>query len=434
MVAWQAGDVVAGKYRIERVIGTGGMGVVVSARHIRLDEQVAIKLLLPGMAERPGVIERFVREARAASKIKSDHVVRVTDVDVLPSGAPYLVMEYLEGDDLGAYLRARGSLPVEEAAGYLLETCEAIAEAHAIGVVHRDLKPANLFLARRRDGSSRVKVLDFGISKITAGGLADGVVTQAQVMMGSPFYMSPEQIRSTHAVDGRTDIWSLGVILYEMLTGRTPFTGEALDEVCAAVLHAEPARPRALRPDLPPELEAVVLRCLEKDAARRFSSVADLAAALAPFAPATYAALRPLSGAAAGDGRDRTPPGLPVPATARAPRRRLGLALSVLAVVVTTVAMIAIVDLFWPEPRAAPPDLAAPPREPPAAEATSPTPIPIPAQTPSLDAPIPTVTPGTTPPTTTRKREDRPRPSNTPDAGARDPTDPEEDPFGRRRY
>lgn len=277
------GKTIGGKYRVESVLGKGGMGVVLRARHLRLDEPVAIKILLTSMMEVPGMVARFMREARAASKIKSPHVVRVVDVDALEDGVPYMVMEYLEGTDLAALRRKQGPFEIPEAARFLLEACDAIAEAHSLGIVHRDLKPANLFLARGRDGSNVLKVLDFGISKLDAPSEED--TTKTGQMMGSPKYMSPEQMLSMHDVDGRSDIWSLGAILYELVTGRPPFLAESAPRVCALVLNEKPEPPSTYRPDLPQELEAVILRCLEKDPNNRFPNVAEFVSAFAHFAP-----------------------------------------------------------------------------------------------------------------------------------------------------
>src|SRR6188768_2962187 len=201
------GHVLAGKYRIERVLGQGGMGVVVAATHLQLGERVALKFLLPQAIHNPEAVERFAREARAAVKIKSEHVARVSDVGLLESGAPYMVMEYLEGYDLSTWLQQRGPLPVEQAVEFILQACEAIAEAHALGIVHRDLKPANLFVIQRADGVLSVKVLDFGISKAT-GLIGSGDMTTTSAVMGSPYYMSPEQMGSTKDTDTRADIWA----------------------------------------------------------------------------------------------------------------------------------------------------------------------------------------------------------------------------------
>jgi len=280
------GDVLAGKYVVERVLGEGGMGVVVAATHRQLGQRVAVKFLLAEYCQHPEAVARFLREAQAAVRIQSEHVARTIDVGTLESGAPYMVMEYLSGRDLASELATRGSLPVEEAVGFVLQACEAIAEAHALGIVHRDLKPANLFLAHRADGSPLVKVLDFGISKSVSPAAGPMNLTTTQSVMGSPLYMSPEQLKSTKNVDQRTDVWALGVILYELLTGRTPFQAETVSGLIATVVSESPPPLRGARPDLPAELEAIVLRCLEKDPARRIQHVGTLAMALQPFAPA----------------------------------------------------------------------------------------------------------------------------------------------------
>ena len=280
------GRVLAGKYRVERVLGRGGMGVVVAAHHIHLDEKVAIKFLLPDAVTSAEVVGRFVREARAAVRIKSEHVARVSDVGTLEGGEPYMVMEYLEGSDLAAWVQQRGALPVEQAVEFVLQASEAIAEAHALGIVHRDLKPANLFVVRRADGLLSIKVLDFGISKVTgAVGSADANMTRTTAVMGSPLYMPPEQMAASRNVDARSDIWALGVILYELLSGKAPFLGETLPEVCMKIATEPPPPIRSLRPDVPIELEAVILRCLEKDRERRYANIAAFAHALVDFGP-----------------------------------------------------------------------------------------------------------------------------------------------------
>jgi eukaryotic-like serine/threonine-protein kinase len=281
----QPGDVVRGKYRVERLLGQGGMAYVVSAWHIHLEQRVAIKLLRPEIVEQPEVIERFLREARAASRLEGNNVARVLDVDTLDTGSPFIVLEYLEGSDLAHVLIDRAPLPPDEVAGWVQQACSAVAEAHALGVIHRDLKPANLFLAKKRSGETLIKVLDFGISKL----LEDTRITQTAVGMGSAEYMSPEQMKSATDVDARSDIWSLGVTLYELLTGKTPFHAEGVGQVAAAVLMKDPAPPRKRRPDIPAGLEAVILRCLDKDPDRRFAGAGDLYAALAPFARAAPA-------------------------------------------------------------------------------------------------------------------------------------------------
>ena len=279
------GEIVSGRYRVERVLGIGGMGVVVAATHLQLDQRVALKFLLPDAAAYPEVIERFAREARAAVQIRSEHVARVMDVGNLEDGAPFMVMEYLEGRDLAAVVRSVGRLSVEDTVDYVLQAGEAIAEAHRLGIIHRDLKPSNLFLVESHGvGSGTVKVLDFGISKATSL-LGQGNMTQSAAMLGSPAYMSPEQMDSARDVDVRTDIWSLGLVVYELLAGVLPFAGDSLPKLCMEIATRPPAPLRNARPDVPAGLEAVVARCLQKDRTKRFDSVSDLAIALGPFAP-----------------------------------------------------------------------------------------------------------------------------------------------------
>jgi serine/threonine-protein kinase len=288
MTPVQEGEILAGKYRVERVLGVGGMGVVVSALHIQLDERVALKFLLPEALSNQEAVARFAREARAAVKIKSIHVARVSDVGTLDTGAPYMVMEFLQGQDLSALIHERGPLPYVDAVDLVLQACEAIAEAHALGIVHRDLKPANLFLITAADGSPCIKVLDFGISKITSPGSSgnDYGMTKTTAIMGSPLYMSPEQMTSSRDVDGRSDIWAIGTILFELLAGRPPFLGDTMPQLCGMILQEPAPFPRQFRPDLPEGLATAILRCLEKDRTRRFANIAELAAALAPFGSA----------------------------------------------------------------------------------------------------------------------------------------------------
>jgi eukaryotic-like serine/threonine-protein kinase len=281
----QVGDRVAGKYRVDRVLGEGGMGIVVAATHEQLDEKVALKFLRPVVASNPEIVQRFVREARAAVKVRSEHVARVLDVGSLDSGTPFMVMEYLDGQDLAQTLAARGPLPVSETITYVLQTCEAVAEAHSLGIVHRDLKPANLFLARRPTGRAIVKVLDFGISKVTSTTGDNPVLTKASAVMGSPSYMSPEQMVAAGSVDVRADVWALGVVLYELLTGRLPFIAETMPELVGMILQGGYAPVGALRPDVPPGVQATIDRCLQKDRTLRYPNIAELAAGLVPFGP-----------------------------------------------------------------------------------------------------------------------------------------------------
>jgi serine/threonine-protein kinase len=277
----QPGDLLAERYRIERIIGVGGMGVVFEAYHLHLDQRVAIKMLLPEVATDPDVVGRFLREGRAAVRIPSQHVARVQDVSTLPDGTPFMVMELLHGADLQGILDARGPLPVPLAVDYILQTCEALAHAHAMGIVHRDLKPPNLFVT----GSSTmpvVKLLDFGVSKLpTTGNLS---MTKTRAVMGSPLYMAPEQMRSARRVDARADIWGLGTLLYTMLTGRPPFESDTMPELCAMIVQDPTPNLHDRRAGVPPALARAVEHCLEKDPGHRFASVAELARELGPFA------------------------------------------------------------------------------------------------------------------------------------------------------
>jgi serine/threonine protein kinase len=280
------GDVVAGKYRVERVLGRGGMGFVVAARHEQIGHMVALKLLLPEVSGHEAVIERFLREAKAAVQLKSLHATRVSDVGVMERAGgpplPYLVMEFLEGGSLGDLSR-NGGLPIREAMLYVSQACEAVDEAHRNGIVHRDIKPDNLFLTRDAKGAPLIKVLDFGISKLPVTTVDDMRLTGTKDVMGTPLYMSPEQMQSARSADPRSDIWALGVTLFELLTGDVPFSGGTVAEIVARVLAAKPKPPSALRPGISPELDSVVLRCMEKDPEHRFQSARELQDALAPL-------------------------------------------------------------------------------------------------------------------------------------------------------
>jgi serine/threonine-protein kinase len=278
------GDLLDGKYRIGNVIGAGGMGVVVSATHLELDAPVAVKFLSAAAMDVEGAVERFMREARAAARMRSEHGVRVQDVGRLESGIPFMVMEFLQGVDFGALTRDRKRLDCQTIVDYVLQACEAVEEAHSLGIVHRDLKPSNLFLTSRPNGEPWVKVLDFGISKIGVVCADHGSLTQTNDVVGTPLYMSPEQIRCARDVDLRSDIWSLGVILYELLAGRVPFSAKNVPAQCALVLEEEPQPLGELRPDAPEELCRVVEYCLRKDPVDRCPNIEQLRKGLAPFA------------------------------------------------------------------------------------------------------------------------------------------------------
>jgi hypothetical protein len=270
------------------------MGVVVAARHMQLDVLVALKFMTDDALTDPDLVARFLREARAAARLRGEHVARVTDVGTLDSGAPYLVMEYLEGRDLSAVLSNDGPQPIPSAVEYIVQACKALEEAHASGIVHRDVKPSNLFLTKRPDGTACIKVLDFGISKADRLGSSSAKLhgTHSRTVLGSPFYMSPEQMRAAREVDARTDVWALGATLYELLAGRVPFEAESLFDLALRVAQAEPRSLREIRPEVPWALEQVVWRCLEKDREDRFASAQILASALAPFAVSPKTGLR----------------------------------------------------------------------------------------------------------------------------------------------
>jgi len=281
------GDIVGNKYRIDGCLGEGGMGVVLSAMHLELDAPVAIKVVREEFADSPDIVSRVLFEARAAARMRSNHVVRVLDVARLDSGCPYIVMEQLEGVDLGFALWERGPFSPTEAIDYLLQACEGLSEAHGLGIVHRDLKPGNLFLANTPEGVV-LKVLDFGISKQMSTPLrsvARPSLTSAGDPVGSPYYMAPEQMRASPDVDARADIWSLGAILFELLTGHCPFEGESITEVCSKVMVEDPPSLRAFSNSEETELDSVVARCLQKDPNLRYQTVGEFARALRAWRP-----------------------------------------------------------------------------------------------------------------------------------------------------
>ena len=271
------GDIVDGKYRVEEVLGAGGMGVVLAARHLTLDSEVAVKVLLPKFQKDSVVRERFLREARSAATLRSGHVTRIFDVGIDRLDTPYIVMERLRGKDLEQILAEKGSLDERLAMDYVAQACEALAEAHAAGIIHRDLKPENLFVASAGGAATTLKVLDFGISK--ANGEAKNLTATADVM-GTPSFMSPEQFKSAKEVTPRSDVWALGAILYRLLTGGLPFEGNDYVELCSRIMTQAPAPLEHRRPNLSPAVCAIVRRCLEKDPMQRYANAFELKEAL----------------------------------------------------------------------------------------------------------------------------------------------------------
>ena len=288
----RAGEIVAGKYQVDEILGSGGNGVVVAAMHLELRTRVAIKFLGPDALKDDVAAARLLREARATARIPSEHVAGILDVGTMESGVPYLVMELFDGVDLATLIQERGRVDADEAVGYVLQVCEAVREAHALGIIHRDLKPSNVFLARDAAGRQSIKVLDFGLAKVIGSRSFDGHLTDAHAVIGSPFYMSPEQMIDSSVVDAQTDIWSIGVLLFELVAGRPPFSAASLPQICTLVLHAKPPSFSELGLIAPEGLERVIERCLRKKPGDRFTSVADLDQALTPFT-SVQLALRP---------------------------------------------------------------------------------------------------------------------------------------------
>lgn len=279
----QVGDIIDGRYRVERVLGRGGMGVVAAARHVRLRQRVAIKFPLAALVDRHDVVERMLREARATMRLRSEHVARVLDVGLHPSSGPYLVLEYLVGSDLSQVLARLGSLPLDVALDYVLQACEALAEAHRYRIIHRDIKPANLFLCDNPDGSALIKVIDFGLAKQLSAE-ANTTLTRSGTVLGSPLFMAPEQMRGTTEVDARADTWALGATLYTLLASEPPFPGKSSIDVYERIRSTTPKLCER-RPELPRAIEGAILRCLRIDPESRYANVAEVADALAAAAP-----------------------------------------------------------------------------------------------------------------------------------------------------
>jgi serine/threonine protein kinase len=432
------GEVFADRYRLDAIIGRGAMGVVVSAHDRRLDTQVAIKLLLAVAPDRSEAGARFVREGRAAARLRSQHVVRVWDIAVHHSGLPYIVMDRLTGSDMAKVLRNAGPLPIEIAVDYVLEACEAVDEAHRRGIVHRDLKPANLFLADREVGRPIIKVLDFGVAKVLLSGrdtidvdsslMGKPAETEKRAILGSPFYMSPEQMESSGDVDTRTDIWSLGITLYELVAGEPPYTGPSLVHVYSRMTAPGEHPWKGHLARIAPALLPIVAKCLERDRDARYASVAELAAALAPLGSSrardSEQRIRTAPSKTPGDPIERltlpsvVPSSVPAAAsTVRFRGRWTGVALIALMAglgalvwrgrsTVMGVAVVAPVSLGPSLPIPGPP-----------ATAVSPTPAPPASTTPSVDTTA-TTSPQTAPPTTAATKMPPQKHQTPPDGGS----------------
>jgi serine/threonine-protein kinase len=311
----RVGETLAGKYRLDALLGAGGMGEVYRAENVHIGRLVAIKMLKEEHAENTEVVGRFLREARAANIVRHPNVVDVLDIGQTEEGAPFIVQELLEGQDLGAYATSRGGrLEVDEALTLLAPVIEAVAFAHERGVIHRDLKPENVFLARAQNGAIVPKLLDFGISRIVHGD--DIKMTATGMTVGTPAYMSPEQIRADRPIDARSDVWALGVILHELLSGALPFDAEAQSGLFVKIVTEAPIPLDAALPGAPPALAAIVAWCLRANPAERFGTATELlrelrgvSAALAgmPMAPAPPSAMKPSSPSVPDAARLRAP-------------------------------------------------------------------------------------------------------------------------------
>ncbi|MBK7585957.1 MAG: serine/threonine protein kinase [Myxococcales bacterium] len=277
------GDLLAGKYRLVRELGSGGMGAVYEAKHELIGRRFAVKFLHPELTKSEDMLARFRREAQAAGALENENIVAVTDFGFADDGAPYMVMEHLAGEDVRSVLTREGRLSVTRAVFLVIQACRGLSAAHARGIIHRDLKPENLFLTHRGDGGELLKILDFGIAKLR-GSVTSGASTRAGVMMGTLFYMPPEQIRGAKDIDHRADIYAMGAILYELLSGQVPHPGEQVHVIIYHILHEAIAPLAALRQDVPSGLAEAISRALAHDPHERHASVDELARALIPFA------------------------------------------------------------------------------------------------------------------------------------------------------
>ena len=320
----RVGDVIDGKYELVRLVGEGGMASVFEGLHLRLGLRVALKFPHREFLGDPIVVARFMREARAAAEIGSEHIVEVHDLGETQDGMPFIVMEFLEGRDLGQLLADEGWIDSERAASLGVQACRALASAHARGIVHRDIKPDNLFIAKEGHSRELLKILDFGVAKLRDSVVrAEPKLTATNIVVGTPYYMSPEQARGERNLDNRSDIFSLGSVLYELLTGTMPFQGENLNDLILAVATTDPIPLSALRSEVPKELEAVVMKAMARELDERFGTVTELAKALAPFSTRSDTPIpTPATPAVKAPEQSRTRPPRRGPAPARDPAPR----------------------------------------------------------------------------------------------------------------
>ncbi len=279
-------QLVDGKYRIVRFLGQGAWASVYEGINVRIQRRVAIKVLSASLAENPSVTERFEREAQAATSIDSAHVVSVFDLGALEDGRPYIVMELLEGENLGKRLETVGQLPLTVAVSFAVQALQGLADAHAAGVLHRDIKPDNVVLTRSKRGDEIVKIVDFGISKLHSGVPQPQSVrlTQTNTVLGSPVYMSPEQCRGTREMDHRSDLFSLGVVLFEAITAQLPHTAASFNELLFKIALEDAPDPRTIRADIDEQLAGVMKKALAREPASRFQNATEFRDALVDWA------------------------------------------------------------------------------------------------------------------------------------------------------
>jgi serine/threonine-protein kinase len=280
-MALQPGQVLDGKYKIVRVIGEGGMGAVYEGENVRIRRRVAIKLLHAGIAANTDMVQRFEREAQVAGTVGNDHILEILDLGALPAGERYMVMEYLDGVTLTERIKARGRLTPSESVPIIRQVLRGLAAAHGAGIVHRDLKPDNIFILREKAGiRDFVKIIDFGISKFSEQGGASSRMTRTGALMGTPHYMAPEQATGSRDIDSRTDIYAVGIIMYEMLTGRVPFQAETFNQLLFEIALAKIIPARQIVPDLDPAIDTIVMKASARDPAHRFQNCEEFVAAL----------------------------------------------------------------------------------------------------------------------------------------------------------